>query len=92
MLRTESTRIVDNAQIIASTLIKSQLPPLNQVFFDTVLIDECSQVSITLALLGMIKAKKWVLIGDHKQLLPVFVTLDARDKELLEEFMLEAES
>ena len=34
-----------------------------------------------LALLGVLKARKWVLIGDHRQLLPIFRTV--RDKTLL---------
>ncbi|MEM2352231.1 MAG: AAA domain-containing protein, partial [Thermoproteota archaeon] len=80
MLRRESERLVSEARIIGSTLIKGQLPPLVQERFDTVLIDECSQASITLALLGMVKARKWVLIGDDKQLLPTFQTLDLNDK------------
>ena len=75
MLSSECSKIVDEAKIIASTLIKSNLPPLDRISFDTVLIDECSQASITLALLGMIKARKWVLIGDHRQLMPIFKTL-----------------
>ena len=74
LIKTESERLVNQTPIIGSTLVKSQLPPLAGVNFDTVLIDECSQASFTLALLGMVKAKKWVLIGDHKQLLPIFKT------------------
>jgi len=84
MLINESKKLIKEATIIGSTLIKSQLPPLKDEFFDTVLIDECSQASITLALLGMIKAKKWVLVGDHKQLLPIFQTIDIEDKRILE--------
>lgn len=80
MLIRESENLVKEAKIIGSTLIKSQLPPLDKEKFDVVLIDECSQASITLALLGMVKAKRWVLVGDHKQLLPVFQTIDIRDK------------
>jgi len=85
MLLRESTKLVRDAHIIGSTLIKSNLPPLINERFDTVLIDECSQASITLALLGMIKAKKWILVGDHKQLLPIFQELDTSDKKTLEE-------
>ena len=85
MLLRESTKLVRDAHIIGSTLIKSNLPPLINERFDTVLIDECSQASITLALLGMIKAKKWILVGDHKQLLPIFQELDMSDKKTLEE-------
>jgi len=74
-LREESERLVTQVPIIGSTLVKSQLFPLADVNFDIALIDESSQASVTLALLGMIKAKRWVLIGDHKQLLPIFKTL-----------------
>jgi len=82
MLVDESKKLVEKAGIMGSTLIKSNMPPLHLERFDTVLIDECSQASITLALLGMIKARKWVLVGDHKQLLPVFKSI--RDKRLVE--------
>jgi predicted DNA helicase len=82
MLRNECEKLVKAAKIVGSTLIKSQLPPLANETFDMVLIDECSQASLTLALLGMIKAKKWILVGDHKQLLPIFRTL--KDKKIQE--------
>jgi len=84
MLREESGKLVGKAKIIGSTLVKSQLPPLDNERFDTVLIDECSQASLTLALLGMMKARKWILVGDHKQLLPVFQTLGVEDKRVQE--------
>jgi len=83
MLISEYSKLVLNSKIIGSTLIKSQLPPLAKERFDTVLIDECSQASIPLALLGMVKAEKWVLVGDHKQLLPIFQTLTTADKAVL---------
>lgn len=76
MLIEESELLVHEAKIIGSTLIRSQLPPLDKEVFDIIFIDECSQASITLALLGMIKAKRWVLVGDHKQLLPIFTSLN----------------
>lgn len=72
MLMAEIERLISEVRIVGSTLIRSQLLPLKERTFDTILIDECSQASITLALLGMVKARKWVLIGDHKQLLPIF--------------------
>jgi superfamily I DNA and/or RNA helicase len=56
-------------------------PLLNKEAFDTVLIDEASQVPLFLALLGMLGARKWVVIGDHNQLLPIFRTVG--DKTLL---------
>lgn len=38
---------------------------------DTLIIDEAGQMSIPLALMGMVKAKKVILAGDHKQLPPI---------------------
>ena len=38
---------------------------------DTLVIDEAGQMTIPLALMGMIKAKKVILAGDHKQLPPI---------------------
>jgi superfamily I DNA and/or RNA helicase len=40
------------------------------------MIDEASQATITLALLGMVRARKWVLVGDHYQLPPVFRSIE----------------
>ncbi|PUA33639.1 MAG: hypothetical protein B7O98_04295 [Zestosphaera tikiterensis] len=80
--------LVEKTPIIASTLIKSQLKPLENVNFDTVVIDESSQASLTLALLAMVKGRKWVLIGDHKQLLPIFKSVkDLRVQESLSAFV-----
>lgn len=76
--------LVDRAKIIGSTLIKSNLRPLDTVDFDVAIIDESSQASITLAMLGMRKAKRWILIGDHRQLLPIFKTVDPTDIKKLE--------
>ena len=67
-----SSRLVKETSIIGSTLIKSQIAPLEKQVFDIVIIDECSQVSLVIALLGMIKTRKWVIVGDDKQLLPIF--------------------
>jgi len=87
LINREIERLVNTTPIIGSTLVKSHLYPLENINFNTCLIDECSQASITLALLGMVKAQKWVLIGDPKQLLPIFKTLkDYRAQEKLSAF------
>ena len=39
--------------------------------FDTLVIDEAGQMTIPIALMGMIRAKKVILAGDHKQLPPI---------------------
>jgi superfamily I DNA and/or RNA helicase len=38
---------------------------------DTLIIDEAGQMTIPLALMGMIRAKKIIFAGDHKQLPPI---------------------
>lgn len=69
--------------IVGSTLIKSQLYPLKDKIFDVIIIDEASQASLTLALLAMVKGKKWIVVGDHKQLPPIFRSVE--DFLILEE-------
>ena len=50
---------------------------------DTLIIDEAGQMTIPLALMGMIKAKKVILAGDHKQLPPI-ITSEEIHEELKE--------
>lgn len=45
---------------------------------DTLIIDEAGQMTIPLALMGMIKAKKVILAGDHKQLHPIVSSNEVR--------------
>ena len=45
---------------------------------DTLIIDEAGQMTIPLALMGMIKAKKVILAGDHKQLPPIVSSEEVR--------------
>lgn len=87
LLKKTSEELVKKVGIIGSTLIKSQLYPLNRVEFDTVFIDESSIATIPLALLSLLKGKKYVLVGDHNQLLPILrsVKSDA-EKERLSSF------
>jgi superfamily I DNA and/or RNA helicase len=76
ILKGEQRKLVSEIPIICCTLTWSQLSFMEEAKFDTVIIDECSQASVTLALLAMVKARKWVLVGDYKQLLPIFPGLD----------------
>ncbi len=48
---------------------------------DTLIVDEAGQMTIPLALMGMIKAKKHIFAGDHKQLPPI-ITSDKIPDEL----------
>jgi len=70
---------IENADITGATIIRSQLGGLAQVQFDTVIIDEASQIPVPLGLLGMINANKWVVVGDHHQLQPVLKSHSSSD-------------
>lgn len=47
---------------------------------DTLIIDEAGQMTIPLALMGMIKAKKIILAGDHKQLPPIISSDEIKEE------------
>lgn len=47
---------------------------------DTLIIDEAGQMTIPLALMGMIKAKKVILAGDHKQLPPIVSSEEVKEE------------
>jgi superfamily I DNA and/or RNA helicase len=79
LIRKEGEHLVRSSPIVGCTLVKSQLSPLRDLEADTLIVDEASQVSVPLSLLGMSKSKKWILVGDHKQLLPIFKSV--RDAE-----------
>lgn len=53
---------------------------------DTLIIDEAAQMSIPLALMGMIKAKKIIFAGDHKQLPPIISSEGMEDKMRMSAF------
>jgi DNA replication ATP-dependent helicase Dna2 len=47
---------------------------LKNYSFDTVIFDEASQITLPLALMAMRKAKRFIFIGDQKQLPPVVLS------------------
>lgn len=53
--------------------------------FDYVIIDEASMASIPLTLMGLIFGKKFVLVGDHKQLGPI-ITVKGFDEVIYSAF------
>jgi superfamily I DNA and/or RNA helicase len=81
LLKKQQEALVREIPIIGATLIKSQLNPLRNVSFNTVIVDEASQATVTLALLAMLHGKKWIIVGDHRQLLPIFRSLPKPQSE-----------
>lgn len=80
LLLEESMKLISEARVVGSTLIKCGLSPLDRFNdFDLVIVDEASQAPLTLALIALSKGKRWIIVGDDKQLLPIFKTLYSED-------------
>lgn len=83
------------ADVVGSTLIsclsnafrdayleKDGYVKLRSLHFDACIVDEASQCIMPFALIPCLLSKRWVLVGDHKQLEPL--VLDQRAREVLD--------
>ncbi len=61
---------------IGATPFATRTDRLAEVEFDTVIFDEASQVTLPLAMMGMLAAKRYIFIGDDRQLPPVVTHLE----------------
>ena len=76
------TELLDEADVICSTNITAGADLLENREFDLSVIDEATQATQPAALIPYLKAKKTILIGDHKQLPPTVVNQKAVEKGL----------
>jgi superfamily I DNA and/or RNA helicase len=63
--------IIDSADLIAATAVSSCHYFLDDTEFDIMIMDEASQVASFMSLLPLSKCKKFVLVGDNRQLQPI---------------------
>ncbi len=63
--------IVKKSKLIIATVISSAHYLLDPETFDAVIMDEASQVASFMSLIPLMKAKKFILVGDDKQLQPI---------------------
>lgn len=69
--------LLGKASIIASTCVGiSSNKVMRHINFDWVIIDEAAKSTVPEVLIPMIKGKKIVLVGDHKQLPPIINEFD----------------
>ncbi len=80
---------IEGKAIIASTAFSVENFIINDIIFDTVIVDESSQMTEPATLLVVSRGKRFILFGDHKQLPPVVnteqltdVVFKQNDKEL----------
>jgi len=76
------TELMDEADVICSTNITVGSELLENSEFDLSIIDEATQATQPSALIPYLKAKKTILIGDHKQLPPTVVNQEAAENGL----------
>ena len=63
--------IINKADLIAATAISSCHYFLDDTNFDVVIMDEATQVASFMSLLPLLKCKRFILVGDNRQLQPI---------------------
>ncbi|MHA2028678.1 MAG: AAA domain-containing protein [Candidatus Kariarchaeaceae archaeon] len=64
---------IEQANLVCGTTIgiaRFEPPENNPIDFDVMIIDEASKTTVMEFLVPAVRAKKWVLVGDHRQLPP----------------------
>jgi DNA replication ATP-dependent helicase Dna2 len=75
-----------NGYVVGATPFATCSRRLENYTFDTVIFDEASQITVPLALMAMRTARKFIFIGDQKQLPPVVLSKSIMEKETLAVF------
>jgi len=65
------SEIIEDADLIVATAISSCHYFLDDIDFDVMIMDEASQVASFMSLLPLSKCKKFILVGDNRQLQPI---------------------
>ena len=79
--------VLGSSQVIAGTCIgMASVPGIQDVSFDLCIVDEASKATPTEILVPMARSKKWVLVGDPKQLPPFIEQEFLADKDIVDEF------
>lgn len=81
--------LLRSAQIVAGTCVGiAGIKGVQEIDFDVCIVDEASKATPTEMLIPLSRSRKWIVVGDQKQL-PPFVDEGFRDASILEEFGLD---
>jgi len=78
--------LIKRSQVVAGTCI-GITKAIHDAEFDLCIVDEASKATATEVLVPMSRSKRWLLVGDPKQL-PPFQNEASRDTEFLEQYEL----
>ncbi len=81
--------LLANAQVIGGTCIGiARHKDVKSLKFDLCIVDEASKATATETLVPLVRSKRWVLVGDQRQL-PPFQESALQDRNLIDEFNLD---
>lgn len=83
--------LCERSDVVAATCIGlASLPGAGDVTYDLCIVDEASKATATEVLVPMVRAKRWVFVGDSRQLAP-FEHEVHRNQDLRRRFEIESE-
>ena len=73
-------KIINRAQVVCTTNSTAGSEILEGFSFDRIIIDEATQAVEPSCLIPLVKGRKLVMAGDHKQLLPTVLSQEAQEE------------
>ncbi|MDQ7083297.1 MAG: IGHMBP2 family helicase [Aquificota bacterium] len=72
-------KVLERAEVVCGTNSSAGIEYLKSVSFDAVFIDEATQATEPSCLIPLVKGRKLVMAGDHRQLPPTVISMEARE-------------